>query len=211
MGCSAYRDRGTCNNSKTISVRQLEQRVLSGLSKALDNSDLFVLYEREFRAAFKQLSSANVGETEEWQREISDVERKIAVLLTVLETGEQIESVVARLKSLEDQKADLQRTKPAKASALPKIPKDIGNLFTRQIADLAAALNADDATRQEALPILRRVFREIRLHPREGHGNVDIEVETLPHMAWLASESVGADVMPMAGALEGLEPPTPGL
>ncbi len=211
MGCSAYRDRGTCDNSKTISIRLLEQRVLSGLSKALDNADLFDLYEQEFRTAFKQLSSTNVGETETWQREISDVERKIGVLLSVLETGEQIDSVVARLRSLEEQKADLQRRKPAKPRALPNVPKDIGSLFTRQIADLAAALDTDDDTRQEALPVLRRIFREVRLHPREGHGNIGIEVETLPHMAWLASVGADGDVMPMKVSPEGLEPPTPGL
>ena len=213
MGCSAHRDRGTCTNNQTISIQQFEKRVLSGLNNALNSADMFSLYEQEFKEAFEVQSSVNLVQNEVWQREreIADLDRKIGVLLSVLETGDQIESVVVRLELLEEQKSDLKRRKPQQPMALPQLPEDIGAIFARQISDLTATLNADDQTRQEALPILRQVFSEIRLHPGEGRGNMAIEVETLPHMAWLASQGADTNVMLTAVSLEGLEPPTPGL
>ena len=211
MGCSTHRDRGTCNNTKTISIPQIERRVLNGLSSALRHPKFVSTYEQEFRNAFAALSSDNRQEHDHWNREVGDVDRKIETMLSVLESGERIEAVVARLKKLEEQKAHLRRQKPSKPRPAKALPKDLPGLLSSQLDDLSAALNLNDATRQEAVSILRQIFQEVRLHPREGLGNLAIEVKAYPHNAWLAAESAGPDVMLKLVAEEGLEPPTPGL
>ena len=93
------------------------------------------------------------------------------------------------------------------AQSLP-LPPDLGALFRSQIENLAGALNGNDDTRLEAGVALRQIFREIRVYPREGRGNLAIQVEAMPHFALVAKESL---VMPSLVAEEGLEPPTPGL
>jgi site-specific DNA recombinase len=141
MGCSAHRDRGTCQNNKTISISQIEKRVFSGLSAALRDENLFDEYEREFRAAFEALSNVEEKSAADSSQEIKNIERRIDVLLGVLETSEQVSSVVARLKKLEEEKSELQRTKPRKASRAIPLPKDLNQVFSKQIEDLASALD----------------------------------------------------------------------
>jgi hypothetical protein len=63
-------------------------------------------------------------------------------------------------------------------------------------------------TTTEAIGILRSIFREIRVYPRAGRGNLAVKVEAYPHLAWLSSASQGL-VMPQVVAEEriGLSPP----
>ena len=133
--------------------------------------------------------------------------------MSAVEAGGQIESLVRRLRVLEDERTAIVQEcapHPAKKRSL-KPPKDLAALFSRQIDDLAASLNADEQTRQEAVPLLRQIFSAIRVHPLEGRGNLKIEVESRPHMAWLVSEGQASRIMLPMVAEEGLEPPTPGL
>lgn len=228
MGCSAYRDRGTCTNPRSISVPKLEHRVLSGLANALGTPFYTEIYEQEFRNAYRECNDETAMPSVRMPTSLKEIDRKIQALLSAIEAGGRIETLVKRLQALEDERAELvnRRSAPARRRAIAP-PDDIVGLFRKQLADLAGALSADEETRLEATALLRPIFGAIRIHPLPGRGNLEIEVESEPHMPWLVSQGNqpghGVHSVPKSpnghknarrGVLvagEGLEPPTPGL
>jgi site-specific DNA recombinase len=214
MGCSAHRDRGTCNNPRTITVPKLENRILNGLIEALNAPKYADVYEREFRKVFHELALQEEVERDSDAERGVELDRKIGAVVSAIEAGGHIESLVKRLRALEAERADLPtatRKKVARKS-VPTLPADTLGLFRGQLDDLSSALNMDDDTRHEAATLLRPIFSAIRVYPLEGIGNLRIEVESQPHMAWLMSERHQPHhVMFQLVAEEGLEPPTPGL
>ncbi len=141
--------------------------------------------------------------------DIKSAQGKIDMLVRALEEGGRVPSIAKRIVELENEIGRLR----AHERAMPKsqvtpIPPDLGAIFRSQLENLAKALNGDDETRREAGVVLRQVFREVRVYPKEGRGNLAIQVEAMPHFALVAKESL---IMLSLVAEEGLEPPTPGL
>jgi len=216
MGCSTNRDRGTCDNGRTISVPRLENRVLGGLAQALEAPEYAEVYEEEFRKAYSELVLAgdSTHESGHSADEVAARDRKIAALVAAIEAGGRIEPLLKRLQALVAEKAEATTPAPENSpkKPTPPIPEDVLTLFRDQLRNLSGALGADDDSRQEAANLLRPVFRSIRVTPLEGHGNVRIDVESQPHMVWLMSERHQPHhCMLSVVAEEGLEPPTPGL
>ena len=53
------------------------------------------------------------------------------------------------------------------------------DIYKRKVADLQAALNADDITREEATAALRGLVDKIVAHPAEKRGQFDLELRGL--------------------------------
>jgi hypothetical protein len=98
----------------------------------------------------------------------------------------------------------------SQVSVLPNLPE----VYRKQIENLSGTLNANDACRSEAIPIIRSLIDKIVVHKRPGRGHFDLELfGSLSKIIGLAGgkNANEVDVMTMMVAEEGLEPPTRGL
>lgn len=59
LSCAAYREKGSCDNGRTIRVCELEQRVLEGIKRRLLAPDAIAGFLAEYHAEQKRLNAIN--------------------------------------------------------------------------------------------------------------------------------------------------------
>ena len=214
-GCATHREKGTCTNSRQISVDQLERRVLSGIKKHLLNSELLTEFVREFQLELKRLQEASTEARSHTDKKLDQLKQKIERIVVAIADGTDTPALRQALLSLEDEKAELEKTvvvsrRPILIEAQPNLDK----LFRRKVERLEETLNSDPDVRAKAVPILRTLIDEIVLNPGDKRGKITIEVYGEPSALFLLASDTPATAdnwMIKVVAEEGLEPPTRGL
>jgi site-specific DNA recombinase len=164
-GCAAARNAGTCSNRKTIARKDVEARVLGGLKDRLMHPDLIKEFITEFQREMQQDRLSAVSERGENERLLAKVRKNIDGLLTAITDGMYHPSMKAKMDALEAERAMLEaamQTVPVREPVA--IHPGLCDIYARKVADLAAALNAED-TKTEAADILRGLIDRIVLHP----------------------------------------------
>jgi site-specific DNA recombinase len=162
------RSKGTCSNAFSIRRAELEERVLSGLSKRMMAPQLVAAFVDEFNAELRRLAGNTEAERAGAQHELANVERKIAGIVKAIEDGAYNPSLKERLTVLEKEKeaasVRLVMTRPEPVVRLyPGLPA----LYEKKVENLAAALN-DPGTAAEAGEIIRTLIDRIVLTPTDG-------------------------------------------
>ena len=166
-GCASVRNKGeaVCSNRASIQREEVEDRVLGGLKQKLLHPELIATFVEEYRKAWNAaLAGAGAGR-EKLERELAQVEKKIASILAAIEDGMYHPSMKAKMAELERTKAQLT----ASLAASPEPPAlrlhpSLTGLYQQKIADLSAALS-DPAVKIEAAETLRGLVSEIRMIP----------------------------------------------
>jgi site-specific DNA recombinase len=164
-GCAAARNSGTCSNRKTINRSDVEARVLAGLKHHLLHPDLIAEFIAEFQREMQKDRTEALTARRETERKLAKVCSAIDSIITAITEGMYHPSMKAKMDALEAERAALA----VKLQALPDldpvpIHPGIADVYARKVADLAAALNAED-TKTEAADILRGLIDRIVLHP----------------------------------------------
>ena len=164
-GCSAARNSGTCKNRKTIRRSDVEARVLAGLKHNLLHPDMIREFIAEFQQEVQEQRLSALSARAGAEQDLSRVTKEIDNIITAITQGMFHPSMKARMDMLEADKARLV----GQLAVLPEpepvmLHPGLADIYARTIADLAAALNADD-TRQEAADILRGLIEKIVLTP----------------------------------------------
>ncbi|WP_229726022.1 recombinase family protein [Frigidibacter albus] len=178
-GCSAVRNKGEsiCGNRATIQREEVEDRVLGGLKQKLLHPELIAVFVEEYRQAWNAAQAGASAGREKQERELAQVEKKIAGILAAIEDGMYHSSMKAKMAELEATKAQLT----ASLAASPEPPAlrlhpSLTGLYQQKIADLSAALS-DPAVKIEAAETLRGLVSEIRMIPDpEAPGGHRIEL-----------------------------------
>ncbi|WP_229725904.1 recombinase zinc beta ribbon domain-containing protein [Frigidibacter albus] len=162
-GCASVRNKGeaVCGNRASIQREEVEDRVLGGLKQKLLLLELIEEYRKAWNAAQAGISAGR----EKQERELAQLEKKIAAILAAIEDGFYHASMKAKMAELEATKAQLT----ASLAASPEPPAlrlhpSLTGLYQQKIADLAAALS-DPAVTVEAAETLRGLVSEIRMNP----------------------------------------------
>ena len=214
-GCSTHREKGTCTNSRQISVDQLERRVLSGIKKHLLDPELLTEFVREFHSELKRLQEASTEASSHTEKKLDQLKQKIERIVVAIAEGTDTPALRQALLRLEGEKTELEKTalvsrRPILIEAQPNLKK----LFRRKVERLEDTLNSEPDVRTKAVPILRTLIDEIVLHPGDKRGKVSIEVYGEPSALFLLANDAPAAAdnwMIKVVAEEGLEPPTRGL
>ena len=113
-------------------------------------------------------------------RERADLERQIARLVDAIAAGSAVNvaAVGEKLRALEGMLSDLPVLTDAEPERIEWHP-NAEDIYKRKVADLQAALNADDITREEATAALRGLVDKIVAHPAEKRGQFDLELRGL--------------------------------
>lgn len=107
-------------------------------------------------------------------KELGQVERKIANLMTAIEDGLYQPSMKARLGELEGRKAELSSALADQQEEPVILHPALPDLYRRKVAGLIKTLNQPDL-RAEAVKILRGLIDEVRATPRDGNRGLDLQ------------------------------------
>lgn len=185
-GCSTHREKGTCSNSRQISVDRLERRLLEGIVARLSDVSYQSQFVDEFHKAFSSQCADVTASNARAKKELQIIEQKIERIVAAIAEGTDTPSLRRALTLLEDERMsgkrqlgapDLQRPLPA--------PKQLRSVYQQKVRDLAASLNADASTVTDASLVFRRVLDRIVVTPGAARGRASVEVFGDPSSAVL--------------------------
>ncbi|WP_346429285.1 recombinase family protein [Roseinatronobacter domitianus] len=164
-GCSAARNRGTCSNKKTIARKDVEARVLNGLQTRLMHPDLIRAYITTWQQEMQTERRDALAARGKQERRHAKVMKEIDAIVTAITQGMFHASMKAKMDAPEAERAELE----ARLAALPDpepvaIHPGLAETYARKVADLAAALNTQEA-RPEAADLLRGLIESVTLTP----------------------------------------------
>lgn len=177
FGCSSVIDGNACSNRRLIRKDEYERRVLAELREQMLAPDVVEAYLEEYREEHGRQARAAAKERGQLERRLAEAERKVANLVAALaDGGNEFPEIRAALTSAKAEAAEAQR-QLADLAALPTIALHPGlaQQYRQAIEQLDAEL-ADENTRREAAPRLRKLIARIIVTPSEGSRGVNLEV-----------------------------------
>ena len=172
-GCATRKQKGTCDNTRTITRQEIEARVLEGLKERLLAPALVAEFVRGFQEEVEAIRRERHAGIAQRAKKRAEVERKISGLMRAIEDGLYEPSMKARLKDLQAERASLKTDDDdgtqSELTVLshPALP----DLYRRKVAELEAVLDGPD--RSEAMGVIRSMIERVDLHPRAGGKGLD--------------------------------------
>ena len=172
-GCATRRQKGTCENSRTITRQEIEGRVLNGLKERLLAPDLVAAFMAAMQEELAAIRRNRQAEQAQRSRKLAEIERKIAGIMRAIEDGLYDPAMKERLASLKAERASLQESPEQTAEsdivvlAHPNMPA----LYRRKVEQLEQVLDGPD--RAEAMDLIRSMIERVDLNPREGDTGLD--------------------------------------
>lgn len=177
FGCGSVIDGNACSNRRLISKDEYEQRVLVELRDQMLAPDVVEAYLAEYREEHTRRTREAARERGQLERRVADADRKVANLVAAIAAGgSEFEEVRAALAAAKADAAEA-RQRLASLDALPTIALHPGlaQQYRTAIEQLHQEL-ADEETRKEAAPRLRKLIARIVVTPSEGKRGVDLQV-----------------------------------
>ena len=204
FGCASAKERGTCDNRRTLAYGELERRVLEGIKTSLLAPDVIAEAMRGYHAELKSLRTRHERGRSAASAELAKVRRKIANIVDTIADGGAPRSLVATLTELEARELELADI--LAATAEPNVIELRPEAYRQRIEALHEALNANDPDRLQAVEIIRSLIDRIVVHPGEGRGEMEVYIHgRLAEILNLGADGPGTTMM-VAGA--GFEPAT---
>ncbi len=172
-GCATRKQKGTCDNTRTITRQEIEARVLEGLKERLLAPALVAEFVRGFQEEVEAIRRERHAGIAQRAKKRGEVERKISGMMRAIEDGFYEPAMKARLKDLQAERDTLAAcdddATEAELTILshPALP----DLYRRKVAELEAVLDGPD--RAEAMDVIRSMIERIDLHPRAGGKGLD--------------------------------------
>jgi site-specific DNA recombinase len=174
--CSAKRERGTCDSTVGIKAAEIEERVLTGLKDILiGNEELIKTFADAFKAEVTRLRKERGSRDRQVQKDLNKIHVSIRRCMTFITEGDGDPGIVRdELRSLEARKRDLERTLGASlGNSSVEVHPNIGELYAKKVGELPALLT-DDATRPQAMDIIRSLIDRIEVTEGAERGKPDI-------------------------------------
>ncbi len=174
--CAARREKGTCEAAFGIAAAHVENRVLKGLCDILvGNDDLVEEFTRELKAELVRLKKERRRGQPDLQKELADVERGIARLISFITSGDGApDSVREELTKLEDRRAIIIiQQKRATISSVVDFHPNYAELYRRKVNELGKLLSSEDG-REEAMTAIRSLIDRIEVRAGEKRGETEV-------------------------------------
>ena len=178
LACSAHREKGTCDNNRTIRVADLERRVLGGIERRLLAPETIAEFLQEYQAEQKRLRTEACRQQREADKRMSALDRQIINIVDAIAEGVATAAMKAKLIELEGEKETLSSKMAgfAQADNVVVLHPAAVDAYRKKVAELQAALTTDDQERREAMEIVRSLVSAIHVVPLEGRGQVELQV-----------------------------------
>jgi site-specific DNA recombinase len=174
--CSAKRERGTCDSPVGIKATELEGRVLTGLKDILlGNEDLIQAFVTEFKAEVARLRKQRGNRERQTLKDMNKINAAIKRCITFITEGDDDPGLVRyELKVLEARKRDMDRQMlAADEDRNIDVHPNMAELYARKVTKLQSLLT-DEATRPQAMDIIRSMIDHIEIHMGSERGNPEV-------------------------------------
>jgi len=177
-GCSAYREKGVCDNANTITASVLEDRVLGGLRDHLLAPDAVAEFIKEFHAELQRRRKDEAKRRTDAERKLREVEGRIDRIVNAIANGTDSPSMHTLLLDLEKRKVELARDlAEIEDPRVLEIHPNLAEVYRRKISNLEDALRKEGDARQQAMAMLRTLVDRIVLYPGDKRGKMEIEIQ----------------------------------
>jgi len=174
MGCSTARNKGTCDNRRTISRPHLEAYLLEGLQHHLMDPDLFEVFCREFHTELNRLRKTEQSTRRKQEQQLRQVEDGIRRLIEAIKNGVPPQTIKDEMIALEGKKASLKQALSEPVDDKPFVHPNMAKLYRQKVGDLASALR-EGPDHRGAFDRIRSLVEEVVLVPTEGSFAIEIK------------------------------------
>ncbi|MFC3118863.1 recombinase family protein [Jhaorihella thermophila] len=142
-GCAAARNKGTCDNRRSIERQTLEERVLDGLRHHLLDAELIAEFVETYRREYNALRRVAEAEKVKARRDLAKVEKQIEQIVEAVCEGLYHPSMKEKLTRLEARKAELTELLSQKEEEPLRLHPGLADVYRKKIDALVEALNAE--------------------------------------------------------------------
>jgi hypothetical protein len=174
--CSARREKSTCDADRGVGAHELEQRVLNGLRDILLGDEALVdEFAAEFKRELARLRKERHGSARRLLKDLQQVERGIKRCLDFITGGDgDPGSVRDQLGRLEARKREIAADLKAQQGDMEiAIHPNLAELYRRNVIKLQRVLD-DEATRPQAVEVIRSLIERIEVHPGKERGHCEV-------------------------------------
>ena len=179
LRCSARANSGTCTESRSIKMGDIEQRALAAIEEHLLAPEMVEAAATAYREEIARSQSERDVKSGKLEGELTEIERKFARLLRMVEEGHADPAVAGpRLNELSRSKQRLVAELNARpAAARGPITTDGGASYRLLVADLRTHLADESASTSEAAQLVRGLVRRITVLNRLDEDAQPLEIE----------------------------------
>lgn len=164
--CGGYRNKAVCQNRARVRLPDVERRVLGAVARELLAPDAIAAATAAYRAERDRLSAERDRAARDVGRRLSALDGKIARLVAAIEDGGDLPALMARLKVLEAERADLALTAaPAATDKVLALYANAADRYRAKIETLSASLRRDDPAASEGRALVRELVEMLTVTP----------------------------------------------
>lgn len=186
IGCASARNKGTCDNLRTLRRDELEATVLDGLQNHLMDPSLTKLFCTEYTKEMNKLRSTHNAGLKSAQVELEKVTREIDRLIQAILDGVPGTQVKDKIASLEDRKTELSHSIEKTDEQPILFHPNMATHYQSKITQLIAALT-DNPQSSEAAEVLRQLIDKIILSPVDHDGKKTLSLTIHDDLAGILS------------------------
>ena len=158
--CAGNRERGDCDNKRTITRCHIEKRVLAAMQSHLAEPELIAEYVKAYQEERKKLQQAERGNAK--QKQIASLRTEIDRGVDLLLKGLAPESLAAKIKQMEVELKQLEAEVQEFTSSPVEIHPAATAKYKRIIANLHEHINGDS----EMFAEVRKLIDKIVVTPK---------------------------------------------
>ena len=176
IGCSAARNKGTCDNRVNIRRDELESRVLNALRTKLVDPAMFARFCEVFTLEMNRLRMEGRAGIASAEAEIAKIDRELETLLNLILKGSAADAINAKMVMLEQRKKELALFLAEADEPPPLLHPSMALQYRKRVQQLYEALQAEEEEKRvEAADILRSLVDKIVLTPMDGKVEIDVQ------------------------------------
>jgi site-specific DNA recombinase len=215
LGCAGFRERGDCDNNRTVQRSHIEKRVLTALQTQLGDPDLIAEYVRAYHTERRRLAMAGRANLDGLRKRLADLTSGITRIVDMIVAGTAGPALTERLSMMEAEKAAVTAELAALTDDAPiSLHPGAAEKYRRIVADLQTHLHEmetkGDTSKDEVFAAVRQLIDRVVITPTGERKPVEIEVHgVLASLLSIGTVKSGAEAfrgMVVAGA--GFEPTT---
>ena len=175
--CANNKEKGTsvCSGFKGIPQSVAEALVLSALRHELLKDEAY----EQFKSAFETQLNAQSGEHRtrvvEIDKETRDLSARLEKLIATIEAGGHSQTILARIKEIEQRQSELSKARNALTANHIKLPRKLPTLYRSYIDELAKTLSSEEVVGRAGME-MRQLIEKLIVNFDEATEEHSIDV-----------------------------------
>ena len=206
FACSTRREKGTCDNRRTVRGALLEERILAALEAELLHEDVIAAAIRAYGESRRAAAAARAAAGERIERRLGEISRELKRLVDAIAEGTASRAVTGRISDLEAEEDRLRaRQAAAPAPDVVRLHPGVADRYRALVRDVRGILAAagDTQASRAAIMAVRELVEAVVVYPEGDPAGRDLELT-----GQLAALLAGGERMGKVVAGTGFEPVT---